>query len=447
MEKKIREPYDLRSREWKLSNKLHTDIRDLACKVTVKVPGAQSVAPIANKLVDFQRQIVAQERAVKGVDEREEKEFLCSLCGCFYIEPVTLNCGHTLCKTCIIPVGEISVSAVYCKLCGSKNYENNLSINVLVSQLIQKWFPDEYEREVKQLEEIVRRKPQGNQQKIVESVSDVLNKSPKQVTALKLRSHAFLQMGLYKKALEDVDLACDLRPFLSSVFHQRGVVLMKVGDYHAASSSFSRALALDPMVDPRFRSELLTCLTHTLDSERADLRRKLLPGDHLGDLTRNSACQSPHTDKTNDHSLKHSFLQKGSSLKRPIEDTSDSCSLCSREWRSKYFKSSTELISNSTKLCEANAVRELEDLECKVCYNILYEPVTTTCGHTFCRTCLQRGLDYRSECPCCRRALNCGVERNTKVNVIIKETVKKFFADEYAEREKSFIEEKSRWKG
>lgn len=447
MEKKIREPYDLRSREWKLSDKLHTDIRDLACKVTVKVAGTQSVAPIANKLVDFQRQIVAQERAVKGVDEREEKEFLCSLCGCFYIEPVTLNCGHTLCKTCIIPVGEISVSAVYCKLCGSKNYENNLSINVLVSQLIQKWFPDEYEREVKQLEEIVRREPQGNQQKIVESVSDVLNKSPKQVTALKLRSHAFLQMGLYKKALEDVDLACDLRPFLSSVFHQRGVVLMKVGDYHAASSSFSRALALDPMVDPRFRSELLTCLTHTLDSERADLRRKLLPGDHLGDLTRNSACQSPHTVKTIDHSLKHSVLQKGSSLKRPIEDTSDSCSLCSREWRSKYFKSSTELISNSTKLCEANAVRELEDLECKVCYNILYEPVTTTCGHTFCRTCLQRGLDYRSECPCCRRALNCGVERNTKVNVIIKETVKKFFADEYAERDNSFIEEKSRWKG
>ena len=79
MEKKIREPYDLRSREWKLSDKLHTDIRDLACKVTVKVPGAQSVAPIANKLVDFQRQIVAQERAVKGVDEREEKEFLCSM--------------------------------------------------------------------------------------------------------------------------------------------------------------------------------------------------------------------------------------------------------------------------------------------------------------------------------------------------------------------------------
>ncbi|PFX19342.1 LON peptidase N-terminal domain and RING finger protein 3-like [Stylophora pistillata] len=448
MEKKTREQCDLRSKEWKLTKKLHADTRDLSCRVAAKVPGAESVISIANKLVDFQRQIVAQEKAFNGVNEREEKEFLCSLCGCFYIGPVTLNCGHTLCKTCIVPVGEISISAVYCKLCGSKNHENNLSVNVLVSQLIQKWFPREYQREVKHLEKAIQGELQDNHQKIVESLSDVLNKSPKHVMALKLRSHAFLQMGLPKKALEDVDLACDLRPFLWSVFHHRGLVLMAMGDYHRAASSLSRAVALDPNVDPaQFQSELLTCLTHTLDSERVDPSRELFPEQYFRDLNRDKARQSLHADKANNQSPRESFLEKRSSLKRPIEDTSDSCSLCSREWGSKYFKSATELILNSTDLCEANAVKELEDLECKVCYNILYQPVTTTCGHTFCRTCLHRGLDYRSECPYCRRALNCGVERNIKINVIIKETVEKLFPDEYAEREKSFMKEKSRWEG
>lgn len=66
------------------------------------------------------------------MDEREEKEFFCLLCGCFYIELVMLNCGYMLCKICIILVGEIFVLVVYCKLCGFKNYENNLLINVLV---------------------------------------------------------------------------------------------------------------------------------------------------------------------------------------------------------------------------------------------------------------------------------------------------------------------------
>ena len=45
------------------------------------------------------------------------------------------------------------------------------------------------------------------------------------------------------------------------------------------------------------------------------------------------------------------------------------------------------------------------EMDCQVCYAILYDPVTTPCGHTFCRFCLQRVIDHARYCPVCRREL------------------------------------------
>lgn len=45
------------------------------------------------------------------------------------------------------------------------------------------------------------------------------------------------------------------------------------------------------------------------------------------------------------------------------------------------------------------------DLECALCYNLLFEPTTTTCGHSFCRCCLQRALEHQIKCPICRACL------------------------------------------
>ncbi|PWW75535.1 hypothetical protein C7212DRAFT_296354 [Tuber magnatum] len=46
------------------------------------------------------------------------------------------------------------------------------------------------------------------------------------------------------------------------------------------------------------------------------------------------------------------------------------------------------------------------DLECQVCYGMLLDPVTTYCGHTFCRGCLERVLDHSRHCPSCRRLVH-----------------------------------------
>ena len=45
------------------------------------------------------------------------------------------------------------------------------------------------------------------------------------------------------------------------------------------------------------------------------------------------------------------------------------------------------------------------EMDCQVCYALIYDPVTTPCGHTFCRHCVARILDHSPLCPMCRRPL------------------------------------------
>jgi hypothetical protein len=46
------------------------------------------------------------------------------------------------------------------------------------------------------------------------------------------------------------------------------------------------------------------------------------------------------------------------------------------------------------------------EMDCQVCYALFYDPLTTACGHTFCRTCLHRVVDHSAYCPICRRTLS-----------------------------------------
>lgn len=46
------------------------------------------------------------------------------------------------------------------------------------------------------------------------------------------------------------------------------------------------------------------------------------------------------------------------------------------------------------------------EMQCLVCYALYLDPVTTVCGHTFCRKCLERVLDHSQMCPVCRKIQN-----------------------------------------
>ncbi|CAN6462805.1 unnamed protein product [Victoria cruziana] len=42
---------------------------------------------------------------------------------------------------------------------------------------------------------------------------------------------------------------------------------------------------------------------------------------------------------------------------------------------------------------------------CAVCMGTLTEPMSTICGHIFCKTCIKTSIDVQKKCPTCRRKL------------------------------------------
>lgn len=69
-----------------------------------------------------------------------------------------------------------------------------------------------------------------------------------------------------------------------------------------------------------------------------------------------------------------------------------------------------------------DAVRK--ELDCLVCYNLMIDPTTTGCGHTFCRRCLARVMDHSNICPLCRRPLHIPASlqdqpSNTRLNALL----------------------------
>lgn len=76
--------------------------------------------------------------------------------------------------------------------------------------------------------------------------------------------------------------------------------------------------------------------------------------------------------------------------------------------------------------------KDISDLECPLCQSLLYEPISTSCGHTFCRSCILRSQDHTNKCPICRAVIHITAEQ--PVNVLIQTILLKNFPEEYKAR-------------
>eukprot|EP00747_Dinoflagellata_sp_TGD_P220599 gnl/TRDRNA2_/TRDRNA2_92557_c0_seq1.p1 gnl/TRDRNA2_/TRDRNA2_92557_c0~~gnl/TRDRNA2_/TRDRNA2_92557_c0_seq1.p1 ORF type:complete len:716 (-),score=134.60 gnl/TRDRNA2_/TRDRNA2_92557_c0_seq1:63-2165(-) len=66
-------------------------------------------------------------------------------------------------------------------------------------------------------------------------------------------------------------------------------------------------------------------------------------------------------------------------------------------------KAADDLLAGLAAGASEPLVKEL--VECAVCYRTLCEPVALACGHSFCKICLARQLDFERGCPLCREDL------------------------------------------
>lgn len=87
----------------------------------------------------------------------------------------------------------------------------------------------------------------------------------------------------------------------------------------------------------------------------------------------------------------------------------------------------------SSKRKRHSALRRMDEFDCSLCLKLFYSPVTTPCGHTFCRACLHRALDHSNRCPVCRTVLFVSA-RNYPINVTLSAIIERNFPEEYTER-------------
>jgi Lon protease-like protein len=78
--------------------------------------------------------------------------------------------------------------------------------------------------------------------------------------------------------------------------------------------------------------------------------------------------------------------------------------------------------------------RELHSLDCVLCFKLMLEPVSTSCGHSFCKSCLQQALDHSTKCPACRKPLAL-VPSSLCVNYALRDIISSSFPEEYARRQ------------
>ncbi|KAJ4264933.1 hypothetical protein NW762_005176 [Fusarium torreyae] len=100
---------------------------------------------------------------------------------------------------------------------------------------------------------------------------------------------------------------------------------------------------------------------------------------------------------------------------------------------------------------DTGLVRKAQDatraeMDCQVCYALFYDPLTTACGHTFCRSCLHRILDHSRYCPICRRPMAISPLLNQNAsppNQTIKRIIETFWLEEVNARKDALDAERA----
>ncbi|CAD7968141.1 unnamed protein product [Amoebophrya sp. A25] len=77
------------------------------------------------------------------------------------------------------------------------------------------------------------------------------------------------------------------------------------------------------------------------------------------------------------------------------------------------------------------------EFECALCLRLLLDPVSVSCGHTFCRSCIETSLDHRSACPLCRQPIVAG----RSINVLIQNLIQTRYPEEFRARQQEQLEE------
>ncbi|NXY46316.1 LONF1 protein, partial [Ceuthmochares aereus] len=360
--------------------------------------------------------------------------------------------------------------------------------SVVLSQLAEKWFPGECQRARtgRRLEELLA---QGRFREALGAAGQALRADPSDLMLRIYRAESYIGLQEYKTAIEDLNFVITKMPNWPEVYFRKGKVLQDSGFVGDALQLFLQCLALDEDFLPA-KLEVERTLRDVLSPEKlgdglkgsawnsAHIRNKafilgsevsesycnlqLCPEQSLGgsevlepvsgSLNR---AQSAHAlnsteDLAKEDGLKRvssepllSGQEKGALLKRKLSFSEQDTVTC-EDGRNKHKKQG-ESTKRDVTLAFGTIPGDLidvSDFECSLCMRLFFEPVTTPCGHTFCKGCLERCLDHSPQCPLCKESLKEYLaSRKYSITVLLEELIMKYLSDELYERKRIHAEE------
>ena len=345
--------------------------------------------------------------------------FYCK-CGSFLYNPVTLPCGHTLCKDCF----DDSSS---CKYCGT-NVDSSCSPSHFLIDLLSVWFKEEYRlcRMKKDSKDFIN---DQEYDKALERINSVLKERPNDHTALNIRAEVRSKLGQHKEASVDAELSCKLNYNCGKSHFRRGLCYLDIGKLNDAIDAFQVCLEVEPE-NIQLSNSVITNIDRILSSPSEKFEYS------CQERTRSASNSSNSSDESSPP-RKAQFL----SLSRNNSSVSGESSKTRRKSRKSKLKNCKNLEKKEVILQKTGVPIELikdDDVECKLCFEILIQPVTTKCGHVFCKRCLLRTLDHNSVCPICRCNLSNFSRKASSTSFIIEQILDTYYGEQYQERKSTY---------
>ncbi|KAM7161577.1 LON peptidase N-terminal domain and RING finger protein 1-like isoform 2-T2 [Macrochelys suwanniensis] len=353
--------------------------------------------------------------------------FLCPACRCVLGDPVTVSCGHSFCTRCL--GGSLPPRCLVCRARLKLPGLRAVRCNVLLGSLLEKCLGRETKlaRLQSRLPDLLRSR---DYRAALRTAQQGLELAPDDVSLRLCRSEVYVALQQYSDALEDLEVVCRSEPEEYEGYFRKGKVLLEMGQKSEALLQFHHCLALNPSF-PAAQHEMEKILTQDdsplpgtvmelVSAASLDFKSSNSGKEGAGPLPRPSAGGEYGQDPeraTEDG--KGEALSERSQLEPripqqpawwPRRRKGSGSSAERQEGRSLGIGEETAADTAAAKSShrlepELRDLLSVSDLECSLCIRLLFEPVTTPCGHTFCKECLERCLDHRPNCPLCKQSL------------------------------------------
>ncbi|KAM3846281.1 LON peptidase N-terminal domain and RING finger protein 3-like isoform 3-T3 [Vipera latastei] len=378
-----------------------------------------------------------------------EQLFLCPSCRLVLWDPVTVSCGHSFCRRCL---GETLPSK--CRLCGETLGllgSRTPSSNVLLGNLLEKGLAPaaKVARLKRDLQELVSNR---DFQEALRRLQKGIDWAPDDLTLRVCRSELYVAIQQYEGALEDLEILCKQKPEECEGFFRKGKVLLDLGKQSEALLQFQHCLTLNSSFHAA-QYEIEKILTNDASPTPGTVMKNNGSQNLEGC---NSREQLTFLMSFEEEPLPDMKKEKAIWLEGTMPDHCQAAlpmSQCMRNKNRSDLSANKEDLDEEEASPETSGIRSPDtnstkdycpallgfltasDLECSLCIRMLYEPVTTPCGHTFCKECMERCLDHRPNCPLCKQSLGEYLRAGKyTTTILLEELMTTVFPSQLAER-------------